>query len=668
MRREIFAICASGTQVGAATAVFDGSRLQIDSGVSNNGRGARLAERLAFDGVGLPVEWQITGTSLMGGTVDETFSDTRSAQSGRFWRSQADSGTDADTGPALYLAADPGPLAPWIYARAALAAGGEIAALPSGRVRAGRLSRVRLGVGLDAVELDFVMVTGTALTPQWVLVDPDLRLVACTGGNLGLFREIAIREDRIPVLQDLESLMRSTEEATLAEIARRVCHEYATTIRFSNVRVFNPHAGKLSPPASVTVYDGTIAAIEPEPARARFVDEVTIDGGGGTLLPGLHDMHAHIGGWSGLYYLAAGVTTVRDMGNVDDELKALRQRFAAGTAAGPRVIPSGFLEGRSGYSMQLGVIPDSLGEALEVVRRYAAEGYHQIKIYNSVDPDWVAPLAAEAHRLGLRVAGHVPAFSTPDRVIEDGYDEITHVNQLMLGWLLGPGEDTRTPLRLTAMARAAGLDLDSAAVMHTVARMAADGIGLDTTAVILERLMLSRAQTVTAGDAAYLSHLPVSYQRQRKRTYVPYCDGAELDAYEASFARVLELIGLLHRQGVPLWPGTDDGTGFTLHRELELYVAAGLPAIEVLQIATLGCARHLGLGHSHGSVERGKAASLILLDGDPTSDISAVRRVSAVMNEGRLSFPAEIYRELSVAPFTAPPPVSVPGSARSGLR
>ncbi|HMP63274.1 MAG TPA: hypothetical protein PKA17_09395, partial [Phenylobacterium sp.] len=144
----------------------------------------------------------------------------------------------------------------------------------------------------------------------------------------------------------------------------------------------------------------------------------------------------------------------------------------------------------------------------------------QIKIYNSFNPDWVAPTIAAAKARGMGVSGHVPAFSSPDRVIEEGYDDIAHVNQLMLGWLLSPDEDTRTPLRLTGMARGADLDLASPKVRRTVALMREQGVALDTTAVILERLMLSRSGEVNPGDAPYLDHVPIGYQRYRKRGFV----------------------------------------------------------------------------------------------------------------------------------------------------
>jgi hypothetical protein len=322
------------------------------------------------------------------------------------------------------------------------------------------------------------------------------------------------------------------------------------------------------------------------------------------------------------------------------------------------------LEGRSPYSARLGFIPETLDEGLRDVHWYADRGYRQIKIYNSMNPDWVRPLAARAHELGLRVVGHVPAFMTPDRAIEDGYDEITHINQLMLGWLLAPGEDTRTPLRLTAMARAADLDLASPKIRHTIELMKAHHTGLDTTATAMETLMMSRAGEVLEGDAAFLDHVPIGYQRYRKRSFIAFNDEQEKDRYAKAFAKVMETLTLLHREGIPLWPGTDSTTGFTVHRELELYAKLGMTPAEVLRIATLDCDQYLLRDQQFGSLERGKRADFFLVTGDPSKDISAVRNIRLVMKDGVIYYPAEIYQALEIRPFAPPPPlVSVPQSA-----
>ena len=160
------------------------------------------------------------------------------------------------------------------------------------------------------------------------------------------------------------------------------------------------------------------------------------------------------------------MTSVRDMGNDNDVLDGLIARIEAGTIAGPRVTRSGFIEGKSPFNANNGIVVDSEAAALDAVRWYGARGYWQIKIYNSINPAWVPAMVQEAHRLGMRVAGHVPAFSTADAVIAAGYDEMTHINQFMLGWVLKPGEDTRTLLRLTAMRRFPAVDLTAPPSAH----------------------------------------------------------------------------------------------------------------------------------------------------------------------------------------------------------
>jgi hypothetical protein len=161
---------------------------------------------------------------------------------------------------------------------------------------------------------------------------------------------------------------------------------------------------------------------------------------------------------------------------------------------------------------------------LEGVRWYADHGYWQVKLYNSINPEWVAPLAAEAHRLGMRVAGHVPAFMSAERAIQDGYDEITHLNQLLLSLMIDPAkEDTRTPFRFTALGERMGsLDLHGAPFQNLVKLMQAHHTALDPTAAILSEMLLARAGQVTPVDAPWIEHLPGPLQRRRKAA-MPRC-------------------------------------------------------------------------------------------------------------------------------------------------
>ena len=173
--------------------------------------------------------------------------------------------------------------------------------------------------------------------------------------------------------------------------------------------------------------------------------------------------------------------------------------------------------------------------------------------------------------------------------------------------------------------------------------------------------MLSRAGQVQEGDAPYLDHVPIGYQRYRKRSFVAFRDEADKARYERAFAKLMQALTMLHREGIAFWPGTDDTTGFTLHRELELYARVGMTPAEVLRTATYDCDRYLTRDQRYGSLVRGKRADLFLVSGDPTHDISAVRRIRLVMKDGVIYYPQEIYQALGIRPFAAPPPlVSMP--------
>ena len=184
-------------------------------------------------------------------------------------------------------------------------------------------------------------------------------------------------------------------------------------------------------------------------------------------------------------------------------------------------------------------------------------------------------------------------------------------------------------------------------------------MALDTTAMILERLMLSRSGQVQEGDAPYIDHVPVGYQRYRKRNFVTISGPAQDAEYQAGFAKVLETLKLLDDRGIQLLPGTDDGTGFSLLRELEVYVKAGISPGKALRLATLDSEKYFGRDHQLGSIERGKLADFFLVEGDPTADIGNIRKIRMTMRGGVAYYPAEIYEHLNVKPFSAPPPVSV---------
>ncbi|MBB6250849.1 amidohydrolase family protein [Nitrospirillum iridis] len=653
---EKLVIVQNGETIGTVTGTTDGKSVTVDYYVDDNGRGPKHKETLTIGAGDIPTSWTVAGTSLMGGGVNESFKWEAGQAS---WTSQADKGAAQSAKTPLYVVNDDSPWALGVYARALLKApGNTLPLLPSGSMRLVKLSTPTLGTGKDAVPLTLYRIEGVQLSPDYVLLDKAGRLFATFGGH-----DLAIRqgyEKEVPVLQ----AMGAEAARTLArERQKALAHRYSQPVRIRNVHVFDPRTGTVGGLSTVIVLRDRVTAVLPadqDPVNGTAPDDqVIVDGQGGTLVPGLHDMHSHTTLDSGLFYLAAGVTDVRDMGNDNAFLQDLMPRIEAGELAGPRITPNGFLEGRSPYSARLGIIPETVADAVKAVDWYADRGYFQIKIYNSMTPDWVRPIADEAHKRGMTVTGHVPAFDTPDRVIKDGYSEVTHINQLMLGWLLKPGEDTRTPLRLTAMARAADLDLNSAPVQATMKLMVDGHIAHDPTAVILERLMLSRAGVTPPGDVDYLDNMPIGYQRYRKRTFVPLKSAADDQAYVQAFAKVLATLKLLHDKGIRLLPGTDDVTGFTVHRELELYTLAGISTAEALRLGTLSPEEYMG--HPDlGTIGRGKLADLFLIAGNPVDDIRAIKRPRLVMKGGAVYYPSEIYQSLSIKPFADAPPVTVP--------
>jgi len=122
------------------------------------------------------------------------------------------------------------------------------------------------------------------------------------------------------------------------------------------------------------------------------------------------------------------------------------------------------------------------------------------------------------------------------------------------------------------------------------------------------------------------------------------------EQYKKSYAKMVELVGMMYRAGIPIEDGTDSLAGFSYHRELELDVAAGIPPEKVLQNATLNSARIMKLDRDLGSVAAGKLADLTLVDGDPTSSISDIRKTALVVKDGVLYRPAELYSALGVEP------------------
>jgi imidazolonepropionase-like amidohydrolase len=642
-----------GKHVGHLTVQTKGAETTVDWNVKNNGRGPTISETITSGPDGLPTEWRITGTTTFGSKVDERFS-----QSGgrAEWVDSMGKGSAAIAKPGLYVTQSGSPWGLEVILRALLAEKGmSLPALPGGTLRLEKGEALTVQGEGGPQEVTRYSLTGIDLTPETLLVDARGDLFADVSPSF-----IVVRRGYEGEEVRLRKLSADWATQRYVEMEKQVAHRYGAPVRIRNVRLFDPKAAALTPPVAVVVRGREIAAVEPLDSPAT-PGEATIEGDGGTLVPGLFEMHLHLRQDAALLQLVEGVTTIRDMGNDNAVLDRLVERIDAGEIGGPHVIRSGFIEGKSEHSANNGILVDSQEAALEAVRWYAARGYWQIKIYNSMNPAWVPAMVKEAHRHGMRVAGHVPAFAFADQMIEAGYDEMTHINQLMLGWVMTQGEDTRTLFRLTAMKRFPALDLQGPRVQHTVELMVNGHKAFDPTLAIHEKLTLNRDGQVPPGAADYLDHMPIGARRSAMKGVTDVSAPGDDKLYREAWDKILATTKMLHGRGVFIVFGTDMGGPFDYHRELEIYQQAGImTAPEILARATYETAKYTGQDQRLGSIEKGKLADFFLIPGDPTKSVKAIKTIRLVVKDGTFYFPSEVYPKFGIEPFTTAPKVTLP--------
>jgi imidazolonepropionase-like amidohydrolase len=645
-----YSVIVGTTRVGHLKADVQGDRTVIDYDFKNNGRGPTMKESIRFGADGLPVSWGVTGTTTFGSKVDEHFARQGAKAT---WTDSTGKGSAAAKG--VYVAQSGSPWAAGLYARAIMKAGGNtIEALPGGTLRLTKGETLGVAGSGGPLQITRYDISGIETSPDSVLLDAQGNMFAVVSPNFAIIR--AGYEAEADRLKEMAAKW-STDR--FVDIQKKVAHRYAGPVRIRNVRVFDPKAQALIGPVSVVVDGRRIAAVEPLDSPATK-GETVVDGAGGTLVPGLYEMHAHTSQEGALLNLMAGVTSMRDMGNNNEVLARLIERIESGTIAGPRITRTGFIEGKSPYSSNNGMLVNSQQEAIDAARWYAARDFWAIKSYNSMNPAWVPAMVAEAKKLGLRVLGHVPAFTNADAMIGAGFDELTHINQLMLGWVIQPTEDTRTLFRLTALKRLPGLDLNSPRVQQTVNLMVERKVPIDVTLGIHENLLTSRDGAIPRGAVDYVEHMPIGTQRSLKQAWIDTSAPGDDAAYRGAYDKIVQTIRMLHDRGVMIVPGTDTGGSFTYHRELELYQDIGMTPAQILKRATWDMAAYLGQDQQLGSIEKGKFADFFLVPGDPTQELKAIKRIAMVVKDGAFYYPAEVYPEFGIKPFAPTPKVSAP--------
>jgi imidazolonepropionase-like amidohydrolase len=605
---------------------------------NDRGRGPKTyASTVLRDGV--PWSEQIDGNDYMKDAVKETFS--REGTHAR-WKSKAEAGEKDVSGPAFYLPMYAQPVHTAWLVRAALARGGKIALLPVGEARVQKVLDEQVSLGGKTESVSLYIVYGLDFFPSYVWLDSRQDYFAHTEVWGSVIHEGA--ESAAPHLLEVKQV---AEHARAKEQARRLAHVPKGKLLIHDVSLFDAPNAQLVPHQDVLILGNRILSVTPT-AKAPAGAEV-IEGKGKTLLPGLWDMHAHVADGDGLLNLATGVTSVRDLANDLDDLLARHKRIESGDEVGTRIVMAGIIDGPGPFQGPTKVLVANEKDGRAWVDKYASLGYAQIKLYSSLKPELVAPLAEEAHAKGLRVSGHVPSGMIATEAVRGGYDEIQHVNFLLLNFMPDVKE-TRTPARFTEPARrAADLDLSSAPVRDFVQLLKERHTALDPTLGVFESMMLDRPGALAVGMAPVAARLPPAVRRGLFGGNLPVPAGMD-ERYKASWAKTLQLIHLFWEAGIPIEVGTDWTAGFALHRELELDVQAGIPPPQALRMATWGAAQIMGLSKDLGALRPGKLADAVLVDGDPTAQISDVRKASVTIKDGVIYKAAELYQELGVSP------------------
>ncbi|MBA8887103.1 cytosine/adenosine deaminase-related metal-dependent hydrolase [Dokdonella fugitiva] len=631
---------AAGTQTVDAAA---GGRVHAEYAYNDRGRGDHITADWTLDDAGRPTRYEGRGNDYMKAPVEEHFSIAAGTAS---WHSRTERG-EAPAAGAFYVPNNAPPEFLGVLARALLKAPDHrLALLPAGEASI----EAQGSVQVDGRELHHYRITGLGFTPQPIWLDGEGATAAIVSGWFSVVPAALAKG-----LEPLQAAQEAADNAWSARLARELVRAPKGGLLIRDARVFDPRDLSVSEHTSVLVRGERVVRVAPDAALQAVADAEVLDAHGRFLMPGLWDNHQHFSDVDGLLDLANGVTSARDMANDTDAFLKRVARFDDGSEIGPRVLKAGIIDGTGEFAGPTKMRVDSAEDAIKDVDWYADHGYVQIKIYSSIKPELMPLIAARAHERGLRVSGHVPALMSARQFVEGGADEIQHLNFVVLNFLFPGVQETRNRDRFIKVAEhARAFTPDKPEVREFVAFLKAHHTVLDPTMTIFEDLFSGDPTAITPGLETLAPRLPPQVRRAMFAGALPVPKGQE-EAYRAAFPAMLALLKSLHDAGVTIIPGTDALAGYQLHHELELYAKAGIAPAEVLRMATLVPAEVMGVTRDRGAIAPGKYADLLLVDGDPSRDITDIRKVATVVKGGKVYDPAAIERALGILPRPASP-------------
>ena len=498
----------------------------------------------------------------------------------------------------------------------------SIPLVPSGTARIEPRGRDTISTTGRTWALNRYSVSGVLWGRETLWTDESGTLDALVSTDAEFDHFEAVRPELKNAVPQLVARAASDGMTVMAETASKVLPPPSQSIAVTGGTLIDV-TGKHRPigDSTIVITGGRIAAAGPSKSVAVPQGATIVNAAGKTIIPGLWDMHAHFEQveW-GPIYLAAGVTTVRDVGNELEFVTSVRDAVASGKGIGPRMLLAGIVDGAGPNAM--GAIRASTPEqARQVVRRYHDAGFAQIKIYSSITLPIMRAITAEAHRLGMTVTGHVPEGINAFQAIDAGMDQINHAEYV----------------------EAVSFPDDQ----KIIATMKAHKTVLDPTLALYELLARPFTQPIETFEPG-IAHVA-------RELVTPLAGfGSPPDVAPARrrrFEDELALVGVLHKRGIPIVAGTDQSVpGFSLHREIELYVKAGFTPLEALQAATIVPARVMRQDKNSGTIEIGKRGDLVVLDANPLENIANTRRIYRVITNGRVLEPAPLWESVGFRP------------------
>lgn len=425
----------------------------------------------------------------------------------------------------------------------------------------------------------------------------------------------------------------------------------------THVSVIDSTANAVRPDQSVVIINGRIAAVGPSARIKPARDARIVDGQGKFLVPGLWDMHVHIAGlnadpaWSKQVLLplllANGITGVRDMGGDLDTLLAWKREIEAGTLVGPHIVACGpFLVGSGNKTAEQYPIAN-VDEARAAVSDLKRRGAEFIKIISVASKEVFFAVADEAKKQNIPFAGHLPFQVSAQEASNAGMHSIEHLLYSAFSLSFSSKEDDLRVRLIAAeekgdsiaweqIAHESDATYDKEKAAQLFQTLKRNGTWVTPT---LASLDITAHPEDWSADDPQLAFVPPSLAKQWRDSM----QDTEMKERAAWLARQAandwRLTGELHHAGIPLLVGSDSLDAFvipgeSLHRELGELVRAGLTPAEALSAATSGAATFLGREHDLGTIETGKIADLVLLDGSPLENIANTQRVNAVVRAG----------------------------------